>query len=104
MSEEEKKEKREIAVPGEIIATGFNNNAIPFIRYKTGDVAAYTTKESCPCRRNFPLLKKISGRTQDYFVDRNNSLITFIASENPSMKFCLHFGEQNLKVMSIQKA
>lgn len=65
---------------GEIIATGFNNYAMPFIRYRTNDLAVYTTK-NCTCRRNYPLLNKIEGRKQDFFVDKSGSLITFTCSD-----------------------
>lgn len=59
---------------GEIVATGFLNNAMPFIRYKTNDIAIYSGKE-CSCGRNYPLVKKIVGRVQDYFVSAQNNLI-----------------------------
>ena len=65
---------------GEIIATGFNNFAMPFIRYKTGDIAV-CSKQTCSCGRNYPLLKKIDGRKQDYFVNNTGSLITFNCSD-----------------------
>jgi len=71
---------------GEIVATGFNNYILPFIRYKTGDLAVYG-KQSCNCGRNYPLLKRIIGRKQQYFVDKSWSLITFIWAEKPLWNF-----------------
>jgi phenylacetate-CoA ligase len=65
---------------GEIIATGFNNYAMPFIRYRTMDLGVYTNQE-CSCGRNYPLLKRFGGRMQEYFVDKTGSLITFIYSD-----------------------
>ena len=59
---------------GEIVATGFNNYAMPFIRYRTRDIGVYTGQE-CSCGRNYPLIKRIEGRIQDYFVSLNNDLI-----------------------------
>ena len=59
---------------GEIIATGFNNYAMPFIRYRTGDIAVHSNQK-CSCGRNYPLLKKIEGRMQDYFVSACGDLI-----------------------------
>lgn len=59
---------------GEIVATGFSNQAMPFIRYKTGDIATFSTK-TCGCGRNYPLIKEISGRVQDFLVSRQNHLI-----------------------------
>lgn len=65
---------------GEIVATGFNNYTMPFIRYKTGDIAVYSAQK-CNCGRNYPLLKKIEGRQQEFFVDKAGTLISFIAHD-----------------------
>lgn len=58
----------------EIVATGFNNYSMPFIRYRTGDIAV-NTSESCGCGRNYKLIKKIYGREREFFVDENGSPI-----------------------------
>lgn len=65
---------------GEIVASGFNNYAMPFIRYRTGDIGVYS-KQKCSCGRNYPLLKRVEGRIQEFFVDKAGSLITFIAHD-----------------------
>lgn len=62
---------------GEIVATGFNNYAVPFIRYKTADLAV-NSNESCVCGRNYKLIKRIEGRKQDFFIDKNYELTSFI--------------------------
>jgi len=46
---------------GEIVATSFNT-FYPMIRMATGDISIMT-RESCPCGRTGPLLKRIIGRT-----------------------------------------
>ena len=61
---------------GEIVTTGFINRAVPVIRYRTGDLAVYST-DKCPCGRNHVLLQRIQGRVQEYFVDKTGALITF---------------------------
>jgi len=61
---------------GEIVATGFNNFACPFIRYRTMDLAA-PLNAKCKCGRNYPLLKRVEGRLQEFFVDETGSLITW---------------------------
>ena len=62
---------------GEIVCTGFNNYAVPFIRYMTGDIAI-NSNERCICGRNYKLIKKVEGRRQDYFIDKTGSKVTFI--------------------------
>lgn len=50
----------------EIVGTGFNNLAMPLIRYRTGDfVELAETDTSCPCGRSFPIVTAIHGRTDD---------------------------------------
>jgi len=60
---------------GEIIATGFNNYAMPFIRYRTGDIATCCNKK-CDCGRVYSLLKRIEGRLQEYVVNKDSNLIS----------------------------
>ena len=61
-------------VMGEIVATGFNNFIFPFIRYKTMDLGVYTNKK-CECGRDYPLLKRVEGRLQEFIVASDGSLI-----------------------------
>ncbi|MBA7509010.1 hypothetical protein ES705_00947 [subsurface metagenome] len=70
---------------GEIVATGFNNYAFPFIRYKTMDIAKYKNY-NCSCGRNYKLFEKVEGRMQDLIVTRDGRLITLTA-----LIFAQHF-------------
>ncbi|MBK5240622.1 phenylacetate--CoA ligase family protein [Clostridium sp.] len=83
---------------GEVVCTGFNNYAFPFIRYRTGDIAINSNKK-CACKRNYKLIKKIGGREQDYFIDKSGSKVTFTCSDdalwNVSHKIFLYQYVQN---------
>lgn len=70
---------------GEIIATGFSNYAMPFIRYKTRDLAINTNKK-CKCGRNHKLIKKIHGREQEKVIGKNGAEIPIT-----SIIFAQHF-------------
>jgi phenylacetate-CoA ligase len=59
---------------GEITATGFTNPALPLIRYRTGDMAAWSG-QPCPCRRAFPVLERIDGRRDDILITRDGRYI-----------------------------
>jgi phenylacetate-CoA ligase len=52
---------------GEIVITHFWNWAMPFIRYKLGDVGI-PSDEACACGRTLPLMKVIEGRLDDFIV------------------------------------
>jgi phenylacetate-CoA ligase len=59
---------------GEVAVTSLNQYAMPFIRYKNGDLATYETG-NCTCRRSFPLLREIVGRTNDYLVTAQGQFV-----------------------------
>lgn len=50
---------------GEIVATNFENAALPLVRYRTGDLAEPSDR-LCSCGRQYPLVEKIYGREGDY--------------------------------------
>jgi len=49
---------------GEIVVTSLHNYAMPFIRYRTGDLGSLSCHK-CSCGRGLPLLSKIVGRIDD---------------------------------------
>ena len=55
---------------GEIVVTGFNQIGMPFIRYKTGDLAIYKGSEN-----GIVFIDAIQGRTVDFLYDRNGEKI-----------------------------
>jgi len=59
----------------DIVATGFNNHAMPLIRYKTGD-HAIPRDRTCSCGRNHKLIKEIAGREQDYILTKEGFIIS----------------------------
>lgn len=60
---------------GEIVATGFNNWAMPLIRYRTQDYAQFGGY-GCECGRNYMNLGRIEGRSQDYIITKDGSLVS----------------------------
>lgn len=59
---------------GEIVVTHLQSGDFPFIRYRTGDVGALDT-EPCSCGRTLPVLKEIHGRTTDFLINQDGTLI-----------------------------
>ena len=53
--------------PGELVCTGFQNWAMPLIRYEIGDTAI-RSDSACACGRHFPTLKTVIGRMDDTIV------------------------------------
>ena len=59
---------------GEIVVTHLATGDFPFIRYRTGDVAALDER-ACACGRGLPLLREIQGRSTDFIVARDGTLM-----------------------------
>jgi phenylacetate-CoA ligase len=57
----------QVGEPGELICTGFQNWAMPLIRYEIGDTAI-RSDSTCSCGRHFPSLKTVIGRIDDTIV------------------------------------
>ncbi|MBE0426210.1 MAG: phenylacetate--CoA ligase family protein [Nitrospirae bacterium] len=53
---------------GEIVATSLLNDAMPLIRYRTGDYAAWAEDQCCPCGNPNPIITNLIGRTDDYLI------------------------------------
>ncbi len=61
-------------VMGEIVGTGFDNQVMSFIRYRTGDMAILGGKPH-PLLPGYPVVDSIEGRRQEFLVCKNNRLI-----------------------------
>lgn len=63
---------------GEIVVTHLATKDFPFIRYRTGDVAVMDDR-CCPCGRALPMLKEIQGRTTDFVVAADGTVMHGLA-------------------------
>ncbi|WP_078393999.1 phenylacetate--CoA ligase family protein [Shouchella patagoniensis] len=54
---------------GELVFTSLTKEALPVIRYRTGDIAALTT-EKCKCGRTSARMTRVKGRTDDMLIIR----------------------------------
>lgn len=63
---------------GEVVVTHLATRDFPFIRYRTGDVAVLGST-ACSCGRTLPLLEEIQGRTTDFIVARDGTVMHGLA-------------------------
>ena len=59
---------------GEIVVTHLDTPEMPFVRYRTGDMGALSTKR-CSCGRTLPLLERIEGRKSDFILAPDGRLM-----------------------------
>ncbi|BBL33951.1 hypothetical protein Nstercoris_00179 [Nitrosomonas stercoris] len=75
---------------GEIVVTHLASKDFPFIRYKTGDVGVLDDK-LCECGRGLPLIKEIQGRSTDFIVACDGTVmhglaLIYILRDMPQVK------------------
>lgn len=59
---------------GEIVVTHLATRDYPFIRYRTGDIGVLGT-ETCACGRGLPVLKEIQGRSTDFVIAADGTVL-----------------------------
>ena len=64
--------------PGEITVTHLATSEFPFVRYRTGDIGTLDNRQ-CECGRGLPLLKEIQGRTTDFIVAEDGTIMHGLA-------------------------
>ncbi|HOM13367.1 MAG TPA: AMP-binding protein [Rubrivivax sp.] len=63
---------------GEIVVTHLATKDFPFIRYRTGDVAVMSNAR-CACGRGLPMLEEIQGRSTDFVVAADGTVMHGLA-------------------------
>ena len=100
---------------GEIVLTSFNREAMPLIRYKTGDRGRFL-KNSCDCHSDLKCLDYISGRIKReedrfniyqmdelLFKDKNIIDYKFEISGNTGKLSVITFSEKKINKVKIEK-
>jgi phenylacetate-CoA ligase len=63
---------------GEVVVTHLATGDFPFIRYRTGDVATLDPAP-CGCGRGLPRLREVHGRTTDFVVAADGTVMHGLA-------------------------
>jgi len=67
-----------VTTPGQlgfVVGTGFDNQVMPFVRYRTGDLAMYSATAH-PNLPGYPACERIEGRLQEFLVCRDERLVS----------------------------
>lgn len=66
---------------GEIVVTHLATRDFPFVRYRTGDVGVLAAPDDAPCAcgRTLPVLTEVQGRSTDFIVARDGTVMHGLA-------------------------
>ena len=62
-------------IPGQILVTYLRNFAMPLVRYETGDVAIFASRDMCACGRTTLRLSPVLGRQSDLIRTEDGNFI-----------------------------
>lgn len=65
-------------VSGKIVVTHLATRDYPFVRYRTGDVGVLS-EDRCPCGRGLPILREIQGRSTDFVISADGTVMHGLA-------------------------
>lgn len=65
---------------GEVVATGLLNDAMPLIRYRIGDYAAWAEDQHCSCGNPNPIITDLMGRVDDYLITADGRKVGRLAA------------------------
>jgi len=61
---------------GYLISTDLSNEGFPLIRYNTNDIVELSeNKDTCDCKRGFPIIKSVIGRQSDLLIDMKQNVL-----------------------------
>jgi len=64
----------------EIVGTSLHNTGMPFVRYRTGDLAI-GSDEPCACGRKHPVISAIEGRDSEIIVTPERNIVAPVAMD-----------------------
>jgi phenylacetate-CoA ligase len=75
---------------GEVVVTHLATADFPFVRYRTGDIAELD-EQACPCGRGLPVLGRIHGRSTDFVVAADGTVmhglaLIYVIRDKPGIK------------------
>ena len=86
---------------GEIVVTRLDNFAMPFIRYRSGDLGVMA-QSACGCGRSLPLLEKVEGRLQDAIVTADGRIVSGLLFAH-MMKDCPEIKEFQIHQLAMNR-
>jgi phenylacetate-CoA ligase len=88
-----------------LIATNLVNKAFIFINYFTGDKLKFSDSKECSCKRGYPIISEIMGRTFDFVKDSNGKVLNgaffsiLFRSDASIVRYQIQYDLSHIKVL-----
>lgn len=89
---------------GVLFSTNLVNEGFYFINYNTGDTIQLSDQLTCNCKRGYPIIDKVIGRSVDLIVDKNGKKIhsaffsILFRTDQTVEQFQIQFNEDTIQV------
>lgn len=96
--------KVDVDSEGNLIASNLVNKGFVLINYTTGDKIKINQVNSCPCKRGYPIISDILGRTVDIIVDQegkifHSAFFSYLFRQDPSVEqFQIQYNEDEIEL------
>ncbi|MBC8385841.1 MAG: phenylacetate--CoA ligase family protein [Candidatus Cloacimonetes bacterium] len=91
---------------GELVGTSFYNYAMPLIRYKIGDIVqTEKSSKTCECKREFRVIKEISGKQCDFIQTPDGRFLGSVMShsiDNANGVACSQIIQKSLEQIEVK--
>jgi phenylacetate-CoA ligase len=89
---------------GNLIASNLVNKGFVLIKYATGDKIKINNTHNCKCKRGYPIISEILGRTVDIIVDQegkifHSAFFSYLFRQDASVEqFQIQFNESEIEI------
>lgn len=96
--------KVDFDINNNLIASNLINTGFVILNYETGDKIKINHVHSCPCKRGYPIISEIMGRTVDIIVDQegkslHSALFSYLFRQDATVEqFQIQFNENEIEV------
>jgi len=96
--------KYEVDDVGNLISTDLSNKGFIMMKYFTGDQVELSNSNDCMCKRNYPIIENIRGRSYDMIIDSNKHMMhaaffnIMLKNDNSIKQFQVRFNKHKISL------
>jgi phenylacetate-CoA ligase len=96
--------KYEVDDEGNLISTDLSNKGFIMLKYFTGDQIELSNSNECMCKRNYPIIENIRGRSYDMIIDSKKHMMhaaffnIMFKNDNTIKQFQVRFSKHKISL------